>query len=216
MTKNRTILRYVIILTGLCLCGLGTNFTLLAGLGTDPGSVFHVGLTNYVPLTVGQVTQLVGIIIILLSYPLGIKAQIGTFLNMFFFGFFYDMWNKLALFPEPTTLFSQFFYLAIGVVILGAGLGLYISAGLGAGPRDSLTLGLHRYLGLSVRFVKSAMELAALFCGYLIGGPVGIGTLIFAVAIGPAMQYSLQVCDRYISSLLTEEQEKLTPSSDQV
>ncbi|MGB3933994.1 MAG: hypothetical protein WBL73_09895, partial [bacterium] len=79
-----------------------------------------------------------------------------------------------------------------------------------------LTLGLHRYLGLSVRFVKSAMELAALFCGYLIGGPVGIGTLIFAVAIGPAMQYSLQVCDRYISSLLTEEQEKLTPSSDQV
>lgn len=87
MTKNRTILRYVIILTGLCLCGLGTNFTLLAGLGTDPWSVFHVGLTNYVPLTVGQVTQLVGIIIILLSYPLGIKAQIGTFLNMFFFGF---------------------------------------------------------------------------------------------------------------------------------
>jgi len=216
LTTTRSILRYVIILTGLCLSALGTNFALLAGLGTDPWTVFHAGLANYLPLTIGQISQLVGIVIILFSYPLGIRAQIGTFLNMYFFGFFYDMWNRLGLFPAPTSLFIQCLYLVVGVIVLGAGLGLYISAGLGAGPRDGLTLGLHRRLGLSIRFVRSAMELAVLLVGYLIGGPVGIGTLFYALTIGPAMQCSLQLCNHYISPFLAAETEKLAPSSDRV
>jgi uncharacterized membrane protein YczE len=201
-------LRYIIILAGLNLCGLGTYFTLLAGLGTNPWTVFHAGLSHYLPLTIGQVSQVLGIFIIILSYPLGVRARIGTFLNMFFFGFFYDVWAELGLFPEPTSLPAQFLYLLAGVAVLGAGLGLYVSVGLGAGPRDGLTLGLHQRLGLSIRLVRSCIELAALFCGYLIGGPVGIGTLFYALAIGPALQYSLQLCNRYISPLFMPEQKE--------
>jgi len=198
----------------LALCGLGAYLTVLAELGTDPWTVFHMGIGNYIPLTIGQASQVFGLIVIILSLPLGIKPGIGTILNMFFYGFFYDLWDKLGILPPAPSLLVQFLYLLSGIVVLGAGLAVYISAGLGAGPRDGLTLGLHKRFNLSIRLAKSGTELTALTLGYLIGGLAGIGTLIFALTIGPIFQYSLKICDRIITPLFAPEVEVVPQPAD--
>lgn len=212
--SNKNIWRYPIIIIGLGLCGLGAHLTVLAELGTDPWTVFHMGVSNHIPLTIGQASQIFGLIIIILSIPLSIKPGIGTILNMFFYGLFYDLWDKLGILPSPSTLVVQFIYLLLGIVVLGAGLAVYISAGLGAGPRDGLTLGLHKRFNLSVRLAKSGTEIAALALGYLIGGLVGIGTLIFALTIGPVLQYSLKICDQLITPLFAPEAEVIPQPMD--
>ncbi len=199
---------------GLCLCGLGANFSVLAGLGTDPWTVFHMGISNHLPLTIGQATQVFGLLFIILGLFLGTKPGIGTILNMYFYGYFYDLWDRVGVFPLPSSPCKQYFYLLLGVVILGAGLAIYITAGLGAGPRDGVVLGLRRRLGLSIRLAKSSMEVAALTIGYFIGGIAGIGTLIFALAIGPVLQYALKVCDHFIAPVLTPKAKVIAQAVD--
>jgi len=207
-------MRYPIIIIGLCFCGLGAYLTVLAGLGTDPWTVFHMGISNYLPLTIGQITQVFGLFFIALGFCLGTKPGIGTILNMYFYGLFYDFWDRVAILPFPSSLLVQILYLLAGVVTLGAGLAIYISAGLGAGPRDGVVLGLHNRLGLSIRLAKSSMEVAALTIGYFIGGLAGIGTLFFALAIGPVMQYWLKICQQFLIPLLSPEAKGIPLSAE--
>lgn len=156
----------------------------------DPWGCFHVGITRHLPLTLGRVSQGVGFIIILASLFLHIYPGIGTILNMILIGFFIDLINPHI--PFMHQLGIQFGMLGFGVLLIGVASGLYINANLGAGPRDSLMLGLSRKTGRSIRLVRNSMEVVVLVSGFLLGGPVGIGTVVYALAIGPCVQFFLK------------------------
>ncbi len=188
---NRDPLAYVQIMAGFFMFAAGIVFMLKADLGMSPWGVFHVGVTHHVPLTLGRISQLVGLIIIILSCFLGIYPGIGTLLNMFFIGFFIDIINPYV--PYMNGYVSQAAMLAGGVIFVGIGSGLYINSNLGAGPRDSLMLGLSKKTGRSIRFVRNSIEISVLVTGFFLGGPVGVGTVAFALAIGPVVQFFLRI-----------------------
>jgi uncharacterized membrane protein YczE len=189
--ENRDPLAYVQIIAGLFVFASGIVFILKSNLGMGPWSVFHVGITHHVPLTLGRVSQIVGFIIIVGSLFLDIYPGIGTILNMVLIGFFIDFVNFYV--PYMEALPFQIGVLTLGIVLMGLGSGLYINSNLGAGPRDGLMLGLHKKTGKSIRLIRNSMEVTVLVTGFFLGGPVGIGTVAFALAIGPVVQYFLQV-----------------------
>ncbi len=189
--KNRDPFAYLQIMVGLFIFALGVVSILKANLGMGPWDVFHVGVTNYVPLTLGRVNQITGLSIIVVSYLLGIYPGVGTLLNMVFIGFFIDVVNPHV--PSMDTLPSQVGLLFLGVILIGVASGLYINANLGAGPRDSLMLGLSKKTGKSIRLVRNSMEVTVFVTGFFLGGPVGVGTVAFALAVGPSVQFFLRI-----------------------
>lgn len=188
---NRDPYAYIQIMVGLCIFAAGIVSILKSNLGMGPWSVFHVGLTNQLPLTLGRITQIVGFIIIVFSFFLHIYPGIGTILNMVFIGVFIDLVNPYV--PFMHDYFSQAALLVCSILLMGIGSGLYINANLGAGPRDSLMLGLSKKTGKSIRVVRSSMEISVLIVGFFLGGPVGVGTVAFALAIGPSVQLFLRI-----------------------
>jgi uncharacterized membrane protein YczE len=189
--ENRDPLAYVQIIAGLFVFASGIVFILKSNLGMGPWSVFHVGITHHVHLTLGRVSQIVGFIIIVGSLLLDIYPGIGTILNMVLIGFFIDFVNFYV--PYMEALPFQIGVLTLGIVLMGLGSGLYINSNLGAGPRDGLMLGLHKKTQKSIRLIRNSMEVTVLVTGFFLGGPVGIGTVAFALAIGPVVQFFLQV-----------------------
>jgi len=190
MQNYRDPYTYLQLMFGLFLSATGVVFMLKADLGMGPWPVFHVGFTNHLPLTLGKVTQIVGLIIIISSLFLRIYPGIGTVLNMFFIGFFIDIVDPFIL--QTNYLVYQVTMLAFGILLFGMGTGLYINANLGAGPRDGLMLGLSKKTGKSIRMIRVMMEIIVLIVGFFLGGPVGVGTVAFALAIGPAVQFFLK------------------------
>lgn len=188
---NRDPLAYVQILVGLFIFASGVVFLLKSNLGMGPWNVFHVGITTQVPLTMGRVTQIVGLVIIIVSIFLGMYPGIGTILNMIFIGLFVDIMNPVI--PLGSNIFIQILMLGAGITLIGMGSGLYINSNLGAGPRDSLMLGLSEKTGRSIRLVRNSMEITVLVLGFFLGGPVGVGTVAFALAIGPLVQGFMNV-----------------------
>ena len=188
--NNRDPLAYIQLMVGLFFLAAGIVSILKSNLGMGPWSVFHVGVTNHFPLTLGRVTQIVGFAIIMGSLFLGIYPGIGTVLNMFFVGVFIDLINPLI--PPMEDLLFQAALLFCGIALIGLGSGLYINANLGAGPRDGLMLGLHKKTGKSIRLVRNSMEITVLVTGFFLGGPVGVGTVAFALAVGPSVQFFLK------------------------
>ncbi|MDQ7794456.1 MAG: membrane protein [bacterium] len=186
-----------ILVRGLILIGfffvLAYGYALIieARLGVAPWVTLHIGLTNHLPLTVGRATQLVGLAVILLALALGVRPRIGTWLNMILVGYFLDLVMAAGLLPPASGPARSWLYLFLGSVVMGLGVAGYLSAGFGAGPRDSLMLGLTRITGRPVGGVRTGLELAALGTGYLLGGPVGAGTVISALLGGPALQFWL-------------------------
>lgn len=148
--------------------------------------MFHQGLSIHLGLSIGTWIILVGALVMLLWIPLRQRPGIGTISNVVFLGLFADaaMW----LLPAPDPLAARWAYLLLGVVATGAATGLYIGAGLGPGPRDGLMTGLNR-LGLSIGTARTVIEVTVLAAGWLLGGTVGIGTVVFALAIGPLTQF---------------------------
>lgn len=189
--SNRDPLAYIQLMVGLFLLAAGIVSILKSNLGMGPWSVFHVGVTNHLPLTLGRVTQIVGFAIIVGSLFLGIYPGVGTVLNMFFVGVFIDLVNPLV--PPMEDLLFQAALLLCGITLIGLGSGLYINANLGAGPRDGLMLGLHKKTGKSIRLVRNSMEITVLVTGFFLGGPVGVGTVAFALAVGPSVQFFLKM-----------------------
>jgi len=189
--KNHDPLAYIQIMTGLFLFAVSIVTILKSNLGMGPWDVFHVGVTNHLPLTLGRVSQIVGLLIIVGSLFLNIYPGIGTILNMFFIGFFVDLINPHI--PFMHDLLYQIAFLACGIILMGLGSGLYINANLGAGPRDGLMLGLHKKTGRSIRLIRNSMEITVIITGFFLGGPVGVGTVAFALAIGPSVQFFLKV-----------------------
>ncbi|WP_030843059.1 YczE/YyaS/YitT family protein [Streptomyces hygroscopicus] len=176
---------------GLVLYGVSMGLQLRATLGLDPWDAFHQGVAGHIPLSFGAVTIVVGAAVLLLWIPLRERPGLGTVSNVLVIGPTVDA--TLWLVPEPDALAVRIPLLVFAIVLCGAATGLYISARFGPGPRDGLMTGLHRRTGWSIRLVRTGIELAVLATGFALGGSVGAGTVLFALAIGPLSQFFLRV-----------------------
>ncbi|GAS95080.1 integral membrane protein [Mycolicibacterium canariasense] len=188
------IARAALLLVGLVGYGLSMAMMVRAGLGLDPWDVFHQGLTRHTPMTIGTATAVVGVIVLLAWIPLRNKPGIGTVANVVVIAVTVDA--GLALLAAPESLPARI-ALMLGAVLLNAiSTVLYIGAGLGPGPRDGLMTGLVARTGLSVRLVRTAIEATVLAAGWLLGGTVGVGTVVYAFGIGPLVQLILRFMPR--------------------
>ncbi|HET8980677.1 MAG TPA: hypothetical protein VFN87_21170 [Solirubrobacteraceae bacterium] len=167
---------------GLILYGVSSSMLLLAGLGVDPWDVFHQGLSRRLGLGVGTWAIIVGLGVLLLWIPLRQRPGLGTVCNVIVVGVVIDV--MLATIPPVRALPAQIALMAGAVVLNGIATGAYIGAGLGPGPRDGLMTGLAAQ-GHSIRVVRTSIELTVLAVGWILGGSVGIGTLVYALGIGP-------------------------------
>lgn len=173
---------------GLFLFGAGIAFIVAAELGSDPWTVLHEGLAEHVPGTIGQVTVAVSFVILVLWVPLRQRPGLGTIGNAVGVGLIYDL--VAAVLPDLDLLVLRWLSLGFGVALIGIGSGFYIGAGLGPGPRDGLMTGFASF-GWPIKWVRMAVEATALLIGFLLGGTVGVGTVFFAVAIGPIVHVTL-------------------------
>ncbi|MEY2244756.1 YitT family protein [Streptomyces sp. SAS_267] len=183
--------RLVQLYAGLALYGASSALLVEAGLGLEPWNVLHQGLAELTGLTIGVVSIVVGAAVLLLWIPLRQRPGLGTVSNVFVVGLAMD--GTLALLPDVHSLTVRIPLLVAGVVLNGMATGLYISASFGPGPRDGLMTGLHRRTGRSVRLVRTVLEVAVVATGFALGGTVGVGTVLYAVAIGPLAQLFLRV-----------------------
>lgn len=183
--------RLVQLYTGLALYGASSALLVQSGLGLEPWNVLHQGLAELTGLTIGVVSIFVGAAVLLLWIPLRQRPGLGTVSNVFVVGLAMD--GTLALVPAAHGLAARVALLVAGIVLNGVATGLYIAASFGPGPRDGLMTGLHRRTGRSIRLVRTAIELAVVVTGFALGGTVGIGTVLYAVAIGPLAQLFLRV-----------------------
>lgn len=181
--------RLVQLVVGLTLYGVSMAMMIRSQLGLDPWDVLHYGLAERLPLTFGQVTMVVGALVLLLWVPLRQWPGVGTVANVVVIGLATDA--GLALIPEPQALRTRGALLFGGIVLNGLAGGLYIGSQLGPGPRDGLMTGLTRRTGWSIRLVRTGIEVAVLSGGWLLGGVVGLGTVAYALLIGPLVQFFL-------------------------
>lgn len=172
---------------GLFLYGWSMAMLVRSSLGLDPWDVLHEGLANRLPFTFGQITIGVGALVLLLWIPLRQKPGIGTLLNVILIGLAADI--GLAVLPVATDLVPRILLLVGGVVANGLAGALYVGARLGPGPRDGLWVAICQRTGASIRLVRSIIELTVLGLGWLLGGTLGIGTVVYALAIGPLVQF---------------------------
>ncbi|MFI6792684.1 YitT family protein [Nonomuraea sp. NPDC050383] len=177
--------RLVRLYGGLALYGLGIGLQVSSGLGNDPWDTFHQGLAGRLGLSIGTVIIGVGALVMLLWIPLRQRPGVGTISNVIFVGLFADA--ALFVLPASGHWALSWLYLGLAIVSIALATVLYIGAGMGPGPRDGLMTGLAR-MGLSLRLGRFLIEIAVLAVGWLLGGTVGIGTLVFALAIGPLTQ----------------------------
>ncbi|WP_067131647.1 YczE/YyaS/YitT family protein [Microtetraspora malaysiensis] len=174
---------------GLAGYGAGIGLLVHSGLGLDPWEVFHQGMSIRTGWSMGLCINLVGALVLLLWIPLRQRPGLGTISNVLVVGTCADA--TMALVPAPSFWVVKWAFLLGGIVCIAAASGLYIGAGFGPGPRDGLMTGLHR-LGLSIRVARTLVELTVLAVGWLLGGTVGVGTIIFALTIGPTTQFFMK------------------------
>jgi uncharacterized membrane protein YczE len=181
--------RLLSLFIGLVLCGVGIALTVQADLGLGPWDVFHQGVSELTGIPIGTVVILTGAAVLLAWIPLRQRPGFGTIANMVVIGLVADL--SLLWLPEPDALGVRIVFMLAGVLVFGPGSGLYISAGLGPGPRDGLMTGLAAR-GPSIRLVRTGIEITALAVGLALGGTVGVGTVLFALTIGPNVQFWLE------------------------
>lgn len=178
---------------GLFLYAAGIVLTINANLGLSPWQVFHQGVSNHIGITMGQASMIVGFIFVILDWLLGEKLGLGTICNMFFIGVFMDVLMLNNLIPIFNNIFIQLLMMILGMFVIGVGSYFYIGAGLGSGPRDGIMVALTKRSKKSVRFIRNGVELSALAIGYLLGGTVGIGTLIMVIGLGYFVQFAFKL-----------------------
>jgi uncharacterized membrane protein YczE len=183
LIPDRPARRLTQLYAGLVLYGVSLTFMVRADLGLAPWDVLHQGIANRTGLSFGTVLILVGVVVLLLWIPLREIPGLGTVSNAVVVGLIADV--ALGVLDPPHGLAVRIALLVGGVVLNGIATGAYIGAGLGPGPRDGLMTGLVRRTGGSVRVVRTGIEVAALAVGWLLGGTVGIGTVLYALGIGP-------------------------------
>jgi uncharacterized membrane protein YczE len=189
LRAGRLLRRVPQLLFGLSLYGFSMAMMVRAGLGLNPWDVLHQGLARYLPLSFGGVTVVVGVVVLLLWIPLRQWPGLGTVANVLVIGVTVDL--GLAVLTPPDHLVTRIGLLLGGVVLNGLAGAVYIGSQLGPGPRDGLMTGLAARTGASLRLIRTGIELSVLATGFLLGGTVGLGTVLYAVSIGPLVQLFL-------------------------
>jgi uncharacterized membrane protein YczE len=180
--------RIIQLVIGLVLFGVGIGLMLQSGLGVPPWDVLHQGLARQFGLTVGIWSIIVSVVVLLLWLPLKQAYGLGTLLNAVIIGVVIDLTGLFI--PDATATGVAWVMLLAGVVLIGVASGLYIGANLGPGPRDGLMTGIARR-GPSIRMTRAVIEITVLTLGWILGGTFGLGTIVFALAIGPLVQFFL-------------------------
>jgi uncharacterized membrane protein YczE len=181
--------RFARLLLGLAIFGAGEALLVASDLGNSPWTVLAEGLGDQTAIGVGAATVVLSLIVLLAWIPLRQAPGLGTILNALLIGVALGL--VLELVSTPDALVWRYALVAGGIALVGLGSGLYLGSQLGPGPRDGLMLGMHRRTGISVRLARTALEITVVVAGALLGGTAGIGTLAFAVLIGPAVQAAL-------------------------
>jgi len=181
------------LIAGLLLFGAGEALVVNATLGNSPWTVFAEGISLQTPLSVGVATVVVSFVLLLAWIPLHERPGLGTILNAILVGIALDV---VLLVLEPVPLALRVLELLGGIALVGLGSGLYLGAALGPGPRDGLMTGLHRVTGRPIALIRALIELSALGAGALLGGTVGIGTVAFALLVGPAVAAGIRLTTR--------------------
>lgn len=181
------------LLIGLVLYGIGIALMVQAAIGLDPWTVFAQGISIHTGIGIGWLSNIIGVFVLLLWIPLRQRPGIGTLLNILIIGPSLEL--GLWLIPRPEGFVWQALMFAAGLLLLAVASGLYIGANFGPGPRDGLMTGLHARLGWPIWLARSIVEITVLATGWLLGGNVGIGTLAFAVLVGPLCNWTLPLFD---------------------
>lgn len=181
------------LLIGLLLYGAGCALTVRAGLGVDPWTVFAEGVSIHTGIGIGWVTNIVGFLVLLLWIPLRQRPGVGTIANILLVGT--SMQLVLWLVPPISGIALQIGVLLGGILVVAVASGLYIGARFGPGPRDGLMTGLHARLGWPIWACRAGVEVTVLAIGWLLGGTVGVGTVLFAILIGPLVHVALPLLD---------------------
>jgi uncharacterized membrane protein YczE len=185
--------RLLRLLLGLFLYALGIVLTMKANLGFAPWEVFHAGLAKTLGMTIGNISILTGLLIVIAVFALGEKLGLGTLLNMVLIGVFMDLLLRLGWVAPMTHWWTGLLLLLTGLFVIALASYFYIDSGFGAGPRDSLMVALTRKTGLAVGICRGSIELAAVVTGWFLGGMVGVGTVISAFAIGLIVQITFRL-----------------------
>lgn len=207
--KRITYWRWIFYVVGLVVVSLGITMTIKGyRLGVGPWDVFHIGLQQNLGLTIGSWSIIAGLVIIAVT-ALYMKKwpQIGTWLNMLLLGLFIDFFNWII--PDFESLLGQTIIFVLGVVVMSYGVGIYVSPNIGAGPRDSLMLIFVEKFDISIKVVRTLIEVTVALLGWILGGPVGAGTIIIALFIGQFVQFTLPQSRKLLLKLAKETDESI-------
>ena len=174
---------------GHILFGFGEGLLIVSGVGASPWNVLHQGIAVSLGLSVGTIAFLVSFLVLLLWYFLDQKMGMGTIINFIIIAIMIDV--TIYFFDKPNEFFLQLAMVIVGLLIIGFGTAMYLIANLGAGPRDGLMTGLQKKTNAPIALVRTSIEIMVVLVGWSLGGIVGIGTLIFALGIGPSLSVSL-------------------------
>ena len=186
---------FIYLAFGLILFGLGETLLITANQGVSPWTVLAQGLSFQLDLSIGITTFIVSIIVLFLWFPLIQKPGLGTLLNVILISIVLDL--STPILPYPKTLFYQILQSVIAVLIVGIGSGFYLTANLGPGPRDGLMTGLQKLTDKPIALIRTILEVSAVLIGFYFGGVVGIGTLLFAFGIGPAVSLGIFIVMKF-------------------
>jgi uncharacterized protein len=174
------------LLLGLFLFGVGEGLLVAADLGVSPWTVLAQGVARHAPMSVGITTVVISVLLLLIWVPLRQRPGLGTVLNALLIGLFIDL--TLWAVPDELPLVVRALLVPTAILLVAVGSGFYLTTRLGPGPRDGLMTGLHRVTGLSLRLVRAGIEVSAVVVGFALGGTVGVGTVAFALLVGPTVQ----------------------------
>ena len=197
LNGKQSLQRFLILIFGLTLFGIGEAFLVITSLGNSPWVVLSEGISLNSNLNIGQATFFVSLMVLFFWIPLKQKPGFGTLANMVVIAAAIEL--GLLIIPEGNNLALKVFYVLFGILLVGIGSALYITCGLGTGPRDGLMTGLHYRTGVRVGRVRLGIEVVALTTGALLGGSLGVGTALFALLIGQSVAISLGVLERITS-----------------
>ena len=187
-------IRVLILFVGLAIFGLGDSLLIQSNIGNAPWTVFAQGLSERTGLLIGWTTAITSIFVLLIWIPLRERPGFGTLSNIMLIALFIEI--GIHIFPAQDNYFLGIVFALVGIALVGAGSALYITCGLGPGPRDGAMTGLHRVTGIRVSRVRLAIEVTVLLAGWALGGTVGLGTLLFALLIGNSVAISLGLLAR--------------------
>jgi uncharacterized membrane protein YczE len=183
---------------GLIIFGLGEGLLIVSAAGASPWSVLAQGISLNLNLSIGTVTFIVSVVVLFLWIPLNQKLGIGTILNAIIISVMIDICIKFV--PTPVSYLSQILLAILAVLTVGLGGGIYLVANLGTGPRDGLMVGLQKKTNLPIALVRAFLEISVVSIGWYLGGTVGLGTLLFAFGIGPAVALGLYLVGSFFNS----------------